>query len=66
MVVPPGKAENCDPNYCICTSHKNYQLILASRIAEYGEETEDIEIIVETETEEEVEKITEEEENKDE
>ena len=59
VVVPPGRAENCDPNYCICTSHKNYQLILASRIAEYGVETEDIEIIVETETEEEVEPITE-------
>ena len=32
---------------------------MASRIAEYGVETEDIEIIVETETEEEVEPITE-------
>ena len=60
-MVPPGTAESCDPNQCICTSHKNYQTILASRLAEYGKEGEDTEVIVEEETDEEVEDEPEEE-----
>ena len=62
-MVPPGTAESCDPNQCICTSHKNYQTILASRIAEYGLEGDDTEVIVEEETEEELENEPDEEEN---
>ena len=32
VVVPPGRADGCAPEFCICTSHDNYHKEKASRL----------------------------------
>ena len=41
VVTPPGMADSCDPNFCICTSHENYREILEERLAKYRPVTEE-------------------------